>query len=59
MRVGVDRQSHHRLRAVAEEENGDFNLLACGVIRTEAHVAMHVALGVFPRPAGTDRRVSP
>lgn len=29
---------------VAEEENGDFSLLACGVIRTEAHVAMHLRL---------------
>jgi crossover junction endodeoxyribonuclease RuvC len=29
---------------VAEEENGDFALLACGVIRTPAHVAMHLRL---------------
>ncbi len=29
---------------VAEDENGEFALLACGVIRTEAHVAMHLRL---------------
>jgi crossover junction endodeoxyribonuclease RuvC len=29
---------------VAEDQRGDFALLACGVIRTEAHVAMHLRL---------------
>jgi crossover junction endodeoxyribonuclease RuvC len=29
---------------VAEEEDGEFSLVACGVIRTQAHVAMHLRL---------------
>jgi crossover junction endodeoxyribonuclease RuvC len=29
---------------IAEDQRGEFVLLACGVIRTEAHVAMHLRL---------------